>query len=347
MLPVSIASTASILPPHAVSNMDLVNRLINGARARGVADPEAEERALARGELIEQKTGLRSRRFFNETDNPVAVGISILEQLMVDQDWSALDGIIVSSSSTQGFPGLSQQIIAGLRDTRPEIGNPFVLDIGSNACTGFMYAINVGQSLIQAMGFRKIALIAIEFSSRCIRYDPTAFGISTLFGDAAAGFLLSSQDDGLGTIVSSRAISMVSAESMSYVKGSGVLASELTTEVPDNARWYMAGPPVAIGAVKILVDEISHYQVAGHPIDWLIPHQANLTRILLPACKTANIDPAKLCSSFAETGNTSSASVPYLLDQLLQRKVTQSGETALLIGFGASFSIGSALIRFA
>lgn len=346
MLPVSIISTASILPPASVSNVDLVELLIKGAHQRKVFSEEAESRARDRAKLIEQKTGLRARRFFEQDESPVDIGVAMLEKLMAGQDWANLDAVIVSSSSIQGFPGLSQQIIADLRDQHPEIGNPFVLDIGSNACTGFMYAITIGQSLVQAMGFRRVALIAVEFSSRCIRYDPTAFGISTLFGDAAAGMLIAPNAEGLATLITSRATSMVSSESMSYVKGAGLLASELDSDVPDNARWYMAGPPVAIGAVKILVDEIQHYQAAGHAIDWLIPHQANLTRILLPACKTVDIDAAKLCTSFAETGNTSSASVPYLFDQLLQNQRPKAGETALLIGFGASFSIGSALIRF-
>ncbi len=346
MLPVSIISTASILPSRAVSNVDIVEMLIEGAHARQIFNEEAESRARERAKLIEQKTGLRSRRFFNKKDSPVQIGASILETLMANEDWSSLDAVIVSSSSIQGFPGLSQQIIAALRDKHPEIGNPFVLDIGSNACTGFMYAITIGQSLIQGMGFNNVALIAVEFSSRCIKYDPSAFGISTLFGDASAGMLIAPNRDGIGTLVTSRSHSMVDRESMAYVKGSGVLASELRADVPDNARWYMAGPPVAVGAVKILVDEIRHYQNAGHPIDWLIPHQANLTRILLPACKTVDIDPSKLCASFAETGNTSSASVPYLLDQHVQQKRAKPGDTALLIGFGASFSIGSALIKF-
>lgn len=346
MSSVSILSTASILPHNAVSNHDLVERLIAGARARGNADADAEARARARAPLIEQKTGLRSRRFFTPQDNPVEIGASVLEQLMAGQDWSELDAIIVSSSSTQGFPGLSQQIIAESRDKHPEVKNPFVLDIGSNACTGFMYAITIGQSLVQAMGYRKVALIAVEFASRCIAYDPKAFGISTLFGDASAGILLSNEDKGVASLITSRATSMVDRESMSYVKGAGVLAHELNAEVPDNARWYMAGPPVAIGAITILVDEIRRYQAEGHAIDWLIPHQANLTRILLPACQTTNIDPSKLCNSFAETGNTSSASVPLLLDQLVREGNPKKDDKALLIGFGASFSIGSALVQF-
>lgn len=346
MKDVSVIATASILPEAVVTNRDIGQRLIDGAHARQIFDKEAEEVARARSEVIEQKTGLRSRRFFSAEDNPVDVGLSLLEKLMGDRDWSALDAVIVSSSSTQGFPGLSQQIVAASRDRHGAIGNPFVLDISSNACTGFMYAVTVGRSLVQALGYRKVALLAIEFSSRCITYDPKAFGISTLFGDAAAGVLLASHVPGIATIKASRASSMVDPGTIALVKGAGMLANDQDAEVPSNARWYMAGPPVAVGATRILVDEIRRHQSEGHVIDWLIPHQANLTRILIPACKSAGIDPARLCASFAETGNTSSASIPLLLDQLVRDGKAAPGENALLIGFGASFSIGSALLTF-
>jgi 3-oxoacyl-[acyl-carrier-protein] synthase-3 len=78
----------------------------------------------------------------------------------------------------------------------------------------------------------------------------------------------------------------------------------------------------------------------------LIPHQANLTRILIPACERTGIDPSRLCASFADTGNTSSASIPLLLDQLVRGGRAQSGQFALLIGFGSSYTIGSALLEF-
>jgi 3-oxoacyl-[acyl-carrier-protein] synthase III len=130
------------------------------------------------------------------------------------------------------------------------------------------------------------------------------------------------------------------------VRGTGMQAAHPTIDVPKSARWFMAGPPVAIGATRILVEEIQRVQRDGVRIDWLIPHQANLTRILLPACAKTGIDPQRLCASFAETGNTSSASIPLLLDQLVRDGRARSGETALLVGFGASFSIGSAVIAF-
>jgi 3-oxoacyl-[acyl-carrier-protein] synthase-3 len=346
MKDVSVIATASILPETIVSNREMGQLLIDGAHARNIHDAEAEETARSRAELIEQKTGLRSRRFFKADENPVEIGLALLEKLMGERDWSALDAIIVSSSSTQGFPGISQQIVAAAREKHGALAHPFVLDISSNACTGFMYAMTVGRSLVQAMGYRKVALLAIEFASRCIAYDPKAFGISTLFGDAAAGVLLSDREDGLASIKASRASSMVDPGTIALIKGAGMQASNQQAEVPQEVRWYMAGPPVAVGATRILVDEIRRHQAEGYAIDWLIPHQANLTRILIPACKSAGIDPSRLCASFAETGNTSSASIPLLLDQLVQDGRASKGQNALMIGFGASFSIGSALLTF-
>lgn len=345
MQDVSIVATASILPETIVTNRDIGQRLIDGAHARSVHDAEAEETARTRSELIEQKTGLRARRFFTAEDTPVDVGTTLLEKLMDDAAWATLDAVIVSSSSTQGFPGVSQQIVVAAREKHGALGNPFVLDISSNACTSFMYAMTVGKSLVQAMGYRRVACLAIEFSSRCIAYDPKAFGISTLFGDAAAGVLLE-PGPGIATIKATRASSMVDPGTIALIKGAGMQASDATMEVPHDVRWYMAGPPVAIGATRILVDEIRRHQAEGYSIDWLIPHQANLTRILIPACKSAGIDPSRLCASFAETGNTSSASIPLLLDQLVRDGKAKSGENALMIGFGASFSVGSALLTF-
>lgn len=347
MQDVSIVATASILPETIVTNRDIGQRLIDGAHARNVHDSESEETARVRSELIEQKTGLKARHFFGAEDMPVDIGTTLLEKMMDDNAWASLDAVIVSSSSTQGFPGLSQQIVVAARERHGALAHPFVLDISSNACTSFMYALTIGKSLIQAMGYRRVACLAIEFSSRCIAYDPKAFGISTLFGDAAAGVLLEGGDKGIAVVRATRASSMVDPGTIALIKGSGMRSNEPTREVPHDQRWYMAGPPVAIGATRILVDEIRRHQAEGYSIDWLIPHQANLTRILIPACKSAGIDPKRLCASFAETGNTSSASIPLLLDQLVRDGRTAKGDNALLIGFGASFSVGSALLTFA
>ena len=345
MREVSIASTARILPEAVITNEEIGERLIANFEVKDSFDADAVAQVRTRSQLIEKKTGLRARRFFSPETMPVDVGFDLLTKLMKPSGaWGTLDGLIVSSSSSHGFPGLSQQIIARAKELHPEIGNPFVLDVGSNACTGFMYALTIGASLIKAMEYRRVACIAIEFSSRCISYEPQAFGTSTLFGDATAGVLLQGGGGGVATINALRASSMIDVEQINLIKGGGMDVARPELPVSESARWYMAGPPVAVGATRILVSEIQSYQRNGAKIDWLLPHQANLTRILIPACKNTGIDPSRLRASFAETGNTSSASIPILLDELVRLPEAETGQTALLIGFGASFTLGSALL---
>jgi len=343
---ISIARTASTLPDQKVSNREIGEMLIAGVPIDDEPAADIVAKTRERSELIERKTGLRSRRFFAPTQSPVEVGVELLDRLLPAEDWAALDALVVSSSSTQGFPGLSQQILAAAKDRHPEIGAPFVLDVGSNACASFMYGVSIGVSTMQAMGYRRVACVAIEFASRCIAYDPIAFGTSTLFGDAAAGVLLTNEGGGLARVRAVRASSMVDTSTIGMIKGSGMQAAQLSMGVPATLRWFMSGPPVAIGATRILVSEIQRYQADGVTIDWLVPHQANLTRILIPACEKTGIDPERLCASYADTGNTSSASIPLLLDQLLRSRRVRPGQTALLVGFGASFTIGSALLEF-
>ena len=343
---VSIVRTGSTLPERIVTNHEIGELLTAGVLIDDEAAAEIVEKTRERSELIERKTGLRARRFFDPEQSPVDIGVELLNRLLPDDAWGTLDALIVSSSSTQGFPGLSQQILATARDMHPELGAPFVLDIGSNACTSFMYGIAIGVSTMTTLGYRRVACLAIEFASRCITYDPIAFGTSTLFGDAAAGVLLGIDESGIANVKAVRASSMIDGETIGMIKGSGMQAAHLATAVPVEMRWFMSGPPVALGATRILIDEIQRYQFEGVKIDWLIPHQANLTRILIPACERTGIDPNRLCASFAETGNTSSASIPLLLDQLARSGRVLPGQTALLIGFGASFTVSSALVEF-
>jgi 3-oxoacyl-[acyl-carrier-protein] synthase-3 len=117
-----------------------------------------------------------------------------------------------------------------------------------------------------------------------------------------------------------------------------------------NMNWWSDDGAVYVRAHNTSMPEtpdvIARLQADGVTIVWLVPHQANLTRILIPACEKTGIDPERLCASFADTGNTSSASIPLLLDQLLRSGRVRPGQTALLVGFGASFTIGSALLEF-
>src|SRR5215471_18460968 len=125
---VSIVRTASTLPDAVITNREIGERLVAGVAIDDEAAEDIVAKVRERSELIEKKTGLRARRFFDPGVSPLKVGVELLDRLMSDEAWSGLDALIVSSSSTHGFPGLSQQIIAAVRERHPELGAPFVLD---------------------------------------------------------------------------------------------------------------------------------------------------------------------------------------------------------------------------
>ena len=80
-------------------------------------------------------------------------------------------------------------------------------------------------------------------------------------------------------------------------------------------------------------------------IDYLIPHQAN-TRILASAAKRLGIPEEKIISHLAETGNTSSASIPICLDREVRSGKIKRGQKLVFTGFGGGLTYGALLCEF-
>ena len=340
---VFLQHSTSLLPTHVLTNAEMTERL--SVRSPTGVPPEVHTHFRQRATLTERKTGIRERHFFDAHDDVTQVGVRLAAQLSAQGlDWSSVDGLLVASSSIHGFPGLSQRLVAELRVAHPELGHPFVLDVTSNACTSFLYAVGLGISLIRSFAYNTVVCIAIETASRCISDDIRNFGTSTLFGDAAAAMVLSSER-GFARVVDVRMGSRVTAETIELIQGSGALAAHPELAVPEANRWKVAGPRVAGQAVQLLVDEIQHYLTQGDAIDWLIPHQANRRGIMLPACERTGFPSARMLSTIEFAANTSTASVPLTFDHYHQRHVFSPGECILLVSFGASFTIASVMLE--
>ena len=81
-------------------------------------------------------------------------------------------------------------------------------------------------------------------------------------------------------------------------------------------------------------------------VDRFVFHQAN-QRIIDFAVKKLGADPAKCTGNIARTGNTSAASVPLLLDELVTSGQLTSGQKALCVGFGGGLTWAGALLELA
>ena len=82
----------------------------------------------------------------------------------------------------------------------------------------------------------------------------------------------------------------------------------------------------------------------GADIDLLIPHQAN-TRIIEATAKHASISMDKVYVNVDRFGNTSSASIPIALDEVIEKKIVGPGSTVMMVAFGAGFTWASAIVR--
>ena len=97
------------------------------------------------------------------------------------------------------------------------------------------------------------------------------------------------------------------------------------------------------GVVVQYALEIAHLKVED--LDWIAPHQANL-RIIEAAAKRLGVSMKKMLCNIQKYGNTSTASIPLLLDDALNEGKIVNGSLVALVSFGSGMTYGSTIMRW-
>ena len=112
---------------------------------------------------------------------------------------------------------------------------------------------------------------------------------------------------------------------------------------------YMDGNEVFKFAVKVMgeaaVKALEDAGLTSADLDWLIPHQANI-RIIQSAAKRLKMPMDKVVVNVDRYGNTSSASIPIALEEAIHDGRIKSGQTIVMVGFGAGLTWASTVIRW-
>ena len=307
---------------------------------RTVTNDELSTMMETSDEWISTRTGIRERRVLtHETllGLTAAAGRAALENAGVSPDEidlllvTTLQGDCVSPSLcclAAGELGLS-------RCTQ-------MLDLNM-ACCGFLYALDVADSYFRAGKAAKALVISAEGMSRLLDWSDRSTCV--LFGDGAGAAVLG--------------------------KGDGLVASHLMTKggddvitIPtryDRSPWYkneiskitsvhMNGRETYKFAVMAMSDNIKDLMasagVAGEDVALVIPHQANYRIINEARRRIPDIAPEKFCINIDRYGNTSSASVPILLDEMNRAGKIHEGDLIILAAFGGGLSAGAMIIRW-
>jgi 3-oxoacyl-[acyl-carrier-protein] synthase III len=309
-----------------------------------LTNAELEQRVDTSDEWIVERTGIRERRVVaaGETTASLAIaaGRDALKSASVDP--GAID-LLVLATATPEQP---------IPHTGAFVGEGIGLGCGSfdlgAGCAGFVYALVAGASMLSAGGLANVLVVGAETLSRIV--DPGDRSTCILFGDAAAGVVLSaSPDDGPGLLAWDLGCDGSATALLEIRAGGSRMPTTADTVAAGEHYLQMAGQEVFRRAVRAVVDSalntLGRAEVAPSDVDWFVPHQAN-ARIIGAARARLEIPEERTIVNIERFGNTSAASIPLALTEAADAGRLRDGDLILVSGFGAGMTWASALVRW-
>ena len=321
-----IIGTGSFLPPRAVSNQELVDRLA----ADGIETSD---------EWIVSRSGISNRHYaepgVKASDLAVKAALAALDAAGLEPD--DIDLIIVATSTADhagGFPSTACIVQKKLGITN----HGAAFDVQA-VCSGFVYAMAVADSFIKSGMHRRALVIGAEVFSRILDFKDRSTCV--LFGDGAGAVVMSASD----------APGILSTKLHADGRHADILClpGNITNGGIEGAAFlHMDGQAVFKLAVSVLekvaVEVLEGAGLQSTELDWLVPHQANI-RIMSSTARKLGLPPEKMVVTVDRHGNTSAASIPLALDVAVRDGRIKTGQNVLMEGVGGGFTWGAVVAR--
>ncbi len=318
-----ITGTGSYLPPHRVTNDDLVAQL-------------AQQGIETSDEWIVERTGIRARHFADRdvTSSDLALEASRRALEAAGCQAQDLDLIIVATSTPDMvFPSTA----CILQNKLGANGCP-AFDVQA-VCSGFVYALTVADAMIRSGAARRALVVGSEVFSRILDFNDRTTCV--LFGDGAGAVVLEASE--APGILASDLHADGSHVGILCVPGNvygGQILGDPLLKMDGQAVFKLA-VGVLEKAARATLDKAG---MTDADIDWLIPHQANI-RIMQSTARKLKLSMDKVVVTVDQHGNTSAASIPLALDHGVRNGQVQPGQTVLLEGVGGGFTWGAVLLK--
>ena len=273
---------------------------------------------------IVERTGIRERHIGGTTSG-LAVEAAQAALRCAGRTAEEIDNLVLATTTPDGIvPGTAPTVQDGIGMK----GGAF--DINA-ACSGFVYGLVTAAGLI-AVGSGPVLLIGSETLSRITDMDDRK--IAVIVGDGA-GAVVVEPVEGPGSLLSWN------------MNADGSLKHLLKCE--HGGTLFMDGKEVFRRAVRVVVESagraLADAGLGPDDVTLMVPHQANL-RIIQAACQRLNIPEERTAVVIDRYGNTSSASIPLALHDVLENGRVSKGDTLLLTGFGGGMTWASAVLRW-
>ncbi len=295
---------------------------------------------------IEEKTGIRKRYLAAERETASDLGIAAAVKLFETHgiEPKSIDFLLLCTQ-TPDYPlpttSCLMQDRLGLRT------NCGALDFNLG-CSGFVYGLALAEGLIQSGAAKRILLITAETYSKYIDKDDRS--LRTIFGDAAAATLIESQPE--RSVWGFQFGTDGTGGDTLLVADGGARHKEEAIKPRHRKRWasrlYMDGPSLinfTIDAVPRLIEQmLAANNERFEEIDLLVLHQAT-RKMLEQLQQRLGVDESRLPIRLEDGGNTVSATIPILIDQLRRERRLDGKRTNIMVGFGVGWSWAGCLWR--
>ncbi len=293
---------------------------------------------------IFDRTGIRERRIASKdeaaSDLAFQAARRALEAAQVAPE--EIDLIVLATSTPDMFfPSTACIVQDKLKASRAA-----AFDL-SAACSGFVYALAVGEQYIRSGTYQKVLVIGAEVMSRLINWTDRTTCV--IFGDGAGAVLLSPSSTESG-ILSTHLHSDGSLWDLICVPGGGsaippsekVLAEHLNTiKMKGNETFKVAVRSLE----EVAWEALRANGLLPSDVAFLVPHQANL-RIIRAVADRLQLPMERVVVNLDRYGNTSAASIPLALDEAVRDGRIQRGEMVLFLAFGGGLTWASSLVRW-
>ncbi|MBF2000356.1 MAG: beta-ketoacyl-ACP synthase 3 [Synechococcales cyanobacterium M58_A2018_015] len=296
-------------------------------------------------EWISTRTGIRQRRLADAQGSLRQLASDAARQAleMAAVQATDVDLIILATSTPDDLFGTASQIQAELGATRAA-----AFDLTA-ACSGFVFGLVTAAQFIRTGTYRTIVLIGADVLSRWTDWSDRRTCV--LFGDGAGAIVMqsTSERDGLLGFELRSDGNQNNCLTLAFQPQPHYLVDDIAIGQGSFQPIAMNGQEVYRFAVKKVPEVIEKALFRAHlsveQIDWLLLHQAN-QRILDAVAQRLGIPDEKVISNMAQYGNTSAASIPLALDEVVRSGRVQPGDVIAAAGFGAGLTWGAAIFRW-
>jgi len=290
-------------------------------------------------------TGIQERRYAAEDETATDLAAIAVQHALAQARLhvNEIDGIIMATLlPDQPVPSAASALAKQLGITRA-----LAFDLNA-ACAGWLYALEVGRTLIRSGTARKLLVVTAELLSRIT--NPKDQNTAFLFGDGAGAAVLTAAQGGhrLNHLALSGDATYVEAIQRT---GGGALRPVPMPNGDDLHHFYlqMNGSVVFKHAVIAFGDIIEHtlrrHHLKPDQIQWIVPHQAN-ERILKAVSKRVGIPFEKFVVTIGKYGNTSAASISMALGWAAEEGIFRPGDKIIFCAVGAGFTYASGLLTW-